>query len=148
TVTHTFDTPGTYAVRVQAVNPVGSKGETLKTSAPLVVTVADIGSSGLQNVLSNPLPINPATGDPTVTLQGSTPAQPAAIVALFQDPSPPGSPPLPPPAGATAPIDVVITVSPAVQFNEAALVVPQGIRVQINGGTWYGGSPALTLSSG
>src|SRR5262249_18405400 len=31
--------------------------------------------------------------------------------------------------------------------NKAALSIPQGIRVQINGGTWYGGSPALTLSS-
>jgi hypothetical protein len=42
----------------------------------------------------------------------------------------------------------VVTFGPGIQLNEAALVIPQGIRVQINGGTWLGGSPALTLSSG
>jgi hypothetical protein len=32
--------------------------------------------------------------------------------------------------------------------DEANLVIPAGIRLQINGGTWKGGSPALTFSSG
>jgi uncharacterized repeat protein (TIGR03803 family) len=102
---------------------------------------------GLQGALDGQPPVDPGTGDPTITLQASTQAQANAYVALF-DPSAPGFTPLAPPSGATTPIDIAITLGPGISVNEAALVIPQGIRVQINGGTWYGGSPALTLSSG
>src|SRR5262249_24493836 len=70
------------------------------------------------------------------------------FLALFQDPSTPGFTPLAPPAGATTPVDIVVTLDAGISVNEAALVIPDGIRVQINGGTWHGGSPALTLSAG
>jgi uncharacterized delta-60 repeat protein len=113
-----------------------------------LVRFTPITTAGLQGILDSQPPVDPTTGDPTVTLQGNTQAQADAFVALFQDPGAPNFTPLHPPAGATRPIDVEVTFGPGVQFNEAALVIPQGIRVQINGGTWYGGSPALTFSSG
>jgi uncharacterized delta-60 repeat protein/CSLREA domain-containing protein len=52
------------------------------------------------------------------------------------------------PTGATTPIAIVATFGPSVQIAEADLDIPQGIRVRINGGTWLGGSPALTLAGG
>jgi uncharacterized repeat protein (TIGR03803 family) len=106
-----------------------------------------ISHDGLQGALDGQPPTDPGTGDPTVTLQASTQAQADAYMALF-DPSTPGFTPLAPPSGATTPTDIAITLGPGISVNEAALVIPQGIRVQINGGAWYGGSPALTLSSG
>jgi hypothetical protein len=45
-------------------------------------------------------------------------------------------------------MDIVVTLGSGTSVNEPALVIPDGIRVQINGGTWYGGSPALTFSAG
>jgi uncharacterized delta-60 repeat protein len=104
--------------------------------------------TGLQSALDSQPPVNPATGNPTVTLDASTQTQADAFLSLFQSPGTPGFTPLAPPAGATTPIDISLTLAPGISLNEAALSIPQGIRVQINGGTWYGGSPALTLSSG
>src|SRR5262249_11949241 len=36
----------------------------------------------------------------------------------------------------------------SISVNEANLAIPAGFKVSINGGTWHGGSPALTLVSG
>jgi uncharacterized delta-60 repeat protein len=107
-----------------------------------------LSSSGMQYALNGQPPVNPATGDPTVTVQASTQTEADAFLALFQNPSTPGFTPLTPPAGAATPTDISLTLASGISLNEAALVIPQGIRVQINGGTWYGGSPALTLSGG
>src|SRR5262249_34203831 len=102
----------------------------------------------LQSSLDSQPAADPNTGNPTVTLETTTQSQGDAFLTLFQDPGTPNFTPLTPPAGATTPTDIVLTVDPGINLNEAALVIPQGIRVQINGGTWYGGSPALTLSAG
>jgi uncharacterized delta-60 repeat protein len=107
-----------------------------------------LSSSGMQDALNSQPPVNPATGNPTVTVQATTQTEANDFLALFQNPSTPGFTPLTPPAGATTPTDISLTLGSGISFNEASLVIPQGIRVQINGGTWYGGSPALTLSSG
>src|SRR5213076_15174 len=48
----------------------------------------------------------------------------------------------------TTPIDIAVTLGGGIQVNEADLSIPPGFRVSIDGGTWYGGSPALTLESG
>jgi uncharacterized delta-60 repeat protein len=117
--------------------------------ATVSLTVENLFSQGgLQDALNSRPPVNPATGNPTVVMQGNTQARADAFVSLFQAPGTPGFTPLQPPAGAMTPTDIAITLNSGVQFNEAALVIPQGIRVQINGGTWYGGSPALTFSAG
>jgi uncharacterized delta-60 repeat protein len=102
---------------------------------------------GLQSALDGQPPTDPITGNPTVTILGNTQDQADAFVALF-DPNAPGYTPLQAPAGASTPIDITITLAGGVQANEVVLTIPAGIRVQINGGTWHGGSPALTLSSG
>jgi ELWxxDGT repeat protein len=104
--------------------------------------------AGMQNALDSQPPVDPTTGNPTVVLQGNIQAQADDFVSLFQAPGTPGFTPLQPPAGATGPVDIVVNLASGVQFNEASLVIPQGIRVQINGGTWLGGSPALTFFSG
>jgi uncharacterized delta-60 repeat protein/CSLREA domain-containing protein len=145
TVTHTFATAGSDSVQVAATNQDGTVSP---TSPAQTVAVADVSSPAVEDVLSGPLPTDPRTGHPTVTLAASTQAQADAIVALFQAPGTPGFTPLQRPAGAATPIDLVITLDPSVQLHEASLAVPQWIRVQINGGTWYGGSPALTFTSG
>jgi hypothetical protein len=56
--------------------------------------------------------------------------------------------PLMVPTGSATPIDISVSLASGIQLNEAALSIPTGFRVSINGGTWYGGSPALILQSG
>ncbi len=138
-------------------NAIGNYVVTLSVTDPDLTTVSDsktievddpFSYNGMQTALDSQPPIDPTTGNPTVTLQGNTQAQADDFMALFQDPATPGFTPLQPPAGATTPIDIVVTFDSSAQLNEAALNIPDGIRVQINGGTWLGGSPALTLSSG
>ena len=68
------------------------------------------------------------TGHPTVTLAGDSQAQADAFMAAF-DPNAPGYTPLKPPDGATTPVDVVVTFGTDVQFHDADLAVPPGIRV-------------------
>src|SRR4029077_10261743 len=50
--------------------------------------------------------------------------------------------------GTHTPIDISVTLAPGLQLTEANLVIPTNFRLSINGGTWIGGSPALTLVSG
>jgi hypothetical protein len=56
--------------------------------------------------------------------------------------------PLTVPAGSATPIDISVSLASGIQVNEADLSIPAGFRLSIDGGTWYGGSPALTLDSG
>jgi hypothetical protein len=130
---------------------VGTRFDTNKQGYDMALMrlVGDIfSSSGMQDALNSQPPVDSATGNPTITLQGSTQTQANEFLALFQSPGTPGFTPLAPPAGAPTPIDISLTLASGISLNEAALSIPQGIRVQINGGTWYGGSPALTLSAG
>jgi uncharacterized delta-60 repeat protein len=146
TVTHSYAEAGMYHPVVQATDQDGLTSPL--GAAAHSFLVIDVNTADVQYVMSRPLPIDPTTGNPTLTLQGDSQAQADAVAALFQPPDTSGFTPLQPPAGATTPIDIVVTLDSAVQFNEASLVIPAGIRLQINGGTWIGGSPALTFSSG
>jgi uncharacterized delta-60 repeat protein len=102
-----------------------------------------LGDPSLQEMVNGPLPIDSVTGNPTLTLEETTQASADALISQFSAGST-----LQPPPQATSPIDIVVTLGPGVTFNEATLVIPAGFRLQINGGEWHGGSPALTLVSG
>ncbi len=99
----------------------------------------------LEGVVNGPLPTDPNTGNPTAVLSLDTQDQANAFLSVFSSTN---QTPLQPPAGATGPIDVSVSLASGIQLNEANLSIPAGFRVSINGGTWIGGSPALTLSSG
>ena len=117
-------------------------------SGELYRIVDPFTQDGLQAVLDGATPPQ-AGGNPTVTLPATTPTQADAVVALFT-PDVNGNTPITTPTGATTanPVDVVVTLPTGYTVDEGKLSVPAGVRLQINGGTWIGGSPALTLSSG
>jgi uncharacterized repeat protein (TIGR03803 family) len=123
-------------------------GGTLDNGTVFEVIRDVLSHNELQAALNGQPSVDPVTGNPTLAYQTSQQTQANEFFALFQNPSTPGFTPLTVPAGATTPIDIVVTLGAGISVNEANLFIPAGIRVQINGGTWYGGSPALTLSSG
>jgi hypothetical protein len=100
----------------------------------------------LQKVVNGPLPTDPTTGNPTASLSVDSQDQANNLLTAFQDPSTPDFTQLSPPTGTTT--DISLTVPAGISLNDTDLFIPQGIRVRINGGTWHGGSPALTLASG
>jgi hypothetical protein len=99
----------------------------------------------LETVASGTLPVNPTTGNPTAGLSLDTQAQADAFMSVFSSSNPN---PLTVPSGAATLIDIAVSVAGGIQVNEAALSIPIGFRVAINGGIWHGGSPALTLNAG
>jgi hypothetical protein len=99
----------------------------------------------LEAVVSGSLPVDPTTGNPTAVLSLDLQAQADAFVRVF---STTNLNPLTVPSGSATPIDIAVSLASGIQVKEADLSIPTGFRVSINGGTWYGGSPALTLKSG
>jgi ELWxxDGT repeat protein len=132
--------------------PYGALGASLyfSTGTQLWRVVDDpYGTPALQDALDSEPPVDPATGHPTVTLTATTDAQAATFLAIF-DPTASAYTPLVPPAGATSatPVDIVVTIPATYGLTDFHPTIPAGIRLQINGGMWYGGSPALTLDAG
>jgi uncharacterized delta-60 repeat protein len=143
-IDHTFAHAGTFTVSVRATDKDGGVSG-LTSSNSFTVTIDALGTAGLQAALNGALLADPATGHATVNLGTGGQAAADAFMAVF---APNAPSPLQPPAGAAVPIDIVMTFAPGVSFTEETLAVPPGLRVQINGGDWHGGSPALTLASG
>jgi hypothetical protein len=54
----------------------------------------------------------------------------------------------PSPLTSATPVHISVSLAGAVQLIEANLAIPANIYLSINGGSWIGGSPALTLTSG
>jgi predicted outer membrane repeat protein len=98
----------------------------------------------LQTVISGTLPVD-AAGNPTAVLSLDTQAQADAFMSVLSSSN---TNPLTVPSSSATPIDIAVSLASGIQVNEAALSIPTGFRVSVNGGTWYGGSPALTLNSG
>jgi hypothetical protein len=127
-------------------------GGTYGNGTVFKVILDDFSRDGVQGAISGTPSVDPVTGNPTVAIQTNVQAQADEFLTLF-DPS--QSTPLTPPSWATAtnPIDIVATFGAGISFDDLSdkinsLVIPTGIRLRINGGTWYGHSPALTLASG
>jgi parallel beta-helix repeat protein len=81
----------------------------------------------------------------SLTIQATTQTEADSLMAVFSASNPT---PLTVPSGALTPIDIHLNFDNSISENEATVVVPQGFRLSINGGAWYGGSPALTLRAG
>jgi hypothetical protein len=99
----------------------------------------------LETVVSGTLPVDPTTGSPTAAFTLDTQDQANAFMSVFSSSN---TSPLTVPQGSATPIDISVSLGSGIQVNEADLSIPSGFRVRINGGTWLGGSPALTLRSG
>ncbi|HEV8062133.1 MAG TPA: Ig-like domain repeat protein, partial [Gemmataceae bacterium] len=101
-------------------------------------------SAFLETVVSGTLPVD-TNGNPSAAFSLDAQNQADAFMGVFSSSNPS---PLTVPSGSATPIDIVVSLASDIEVNEAALSIPAGFRVSINGGTWYGGSPALTLNAG
>jgi streptogramin lyase len=98
----------------------------------------------LETVVGGTLPLD-SSGNPSAVLSLDTQSQADAVMGIFASSN---THPLTVPTGSATPIDISVSLANGIQLNEAKLSIPSGFRVSINGGTWIGGSPALTLNAG
>jgi hypothetical protein len=103
-----------------------------------------LGSQGLQPVVDSPLPTD-SEGNPTVILNPQDQTDASAMLNIFSSSN---TAPLVHPSYTTLHIDIQLNLPSSVSTTGASLQVPQGFRLSINGGSWIGQTPALTLTGG
>ncbi len=123
------DAPFTVATLATAVQVVSLSSLTTSQATSLVQQFVDGSLPG-------------SDGTPTLALAANSSASYAALQAIF---SPSNSTPLAAPNGGT---DINLTLGSGVSPSEATYAIPDGIQVEVNGGIWLSGSPALKLTGG
>ncbi|MBY0522984.1 MAG: Ig-like domain repeat protein [Gemmataceae bacterium] len=136
-VDYRYGAPKTFHVGVA----VTSKGKTVFSSTELTITPLQ---GFLQNAINNDVTFAPISLDIDSQLGANM------LLGLFS----PWNTYFPlynqayVPSAPNTRIQIQISASPALDFNEAWISVPVGLALRIRGGQWHGGSPALTLVSG